>query len=246
MLKRMEFEHGEGAGHGAACAGWAALLPEAAEDLLGEAESRALALHLAGCPACEAELAEARRGAAWLTLLKGETPEPSHDLLAGILARTSGAPTLAETVAGELLPTPVPAWSVPLPQRTRPELVSELAGSETGSIQRWFARWFGLGSRHVPVLQPRLTMTAAMAFLSVCLTVNMLGISVTRLHAEDLHALRLPGTMVGKGASVLRSFQGIRAVYRVESRVNDWLAASTAMDAPASRQAASRQAASRQ
>ena len=101
MSNPMNFENNEnrapGAGSPAAgCADWEALLPEAAEDLLGEVEAQALAVHLATCLSCEAELAEARRGAAWLSLLKEQTPEPSHDLVAGILARTTGAPTLAE------------------------------------------------------------------------------------------------------------------------------------------------------
>ena len=228
MPKRMEFPNEDGAGRGSACAGWGALLPDAAEDLLSEAENQALALHIAGCSACEAELAEARRGAAWLTLLRGDTPEPPHDLVAGILARTTGARTLAEAVAGDLLAAPVPAWSGPVRQPT-PFAI------ETPTDGRWWARWFGFDSNAAPVLQPRLTMTAAMAFFSVCITLNMLGISVTQLHAQNLHALKLPQTMAGKGASALRSFESIRAVYRVESRVNGWLTASTAPD-PAARQ----------
>lgn len=216
----------------AACADWGALLPDAAEDLLGEAEAHALALHLAGCPACEGELAEARRGAAWLSLLKDHTPEPSQDLVAGILARTTGAPTLGATsAAAELLPVPVAVW----PASAGHPLQFQWDGS-SGPLGRRLARWFGLDSHSVPALQPRLTMTAAMAFLSVCLTLNMLGVSVTQLHAQDLHAIRLQRTMVGKGASMLRSLQGIRVVYRVESRVNDWLTASNAQDGARDRQ----------
>ena len=214
-----------------ACTGWEALLPDAAEDLLGEAEADALALHIAGCPACEAELAAARRGAAWLSLLKGHTPEPSHDLVSGILARTTGAPTLAEVVAAELLPVPVAVWSAP----TMGTPGAGFAG-EPGPVRRWMARWFGLDSHGVPALQPRLAMTAAMAFLSICLTLNMLGVSVAQLQAEDLRAISLQRTVAGKGASVLRSVQGIRVVYRVESRVNDWLTASNAQDPVKERQ----------
>ena len=232
MSNRMEFENQDRAGAGYnTCADWDALLPDAAEDLLGEAETKALALHLADCPSCEAELAAARRGAAWLSLLKSHLPEPSHDLVAGILARTTGAPTLAETVAAELLPAPVPAWSAPMVPSA-----GALAGGDAGSMRGWMARWFGLESYGVPALQPRLTMTAAMAFLSICLTLNLLGISGMQLHAQDLHAIRLQRTMAGKGANVLRSLQGIRVVYRVESRVNDWLTASNALDPASTRQ----------
>ena len=215
----------------AGCADWGALLPEAAEDLLGDVEAQALALHLAACPSCEAELAEARRGAAWLSLLKEQTPEPSRDLVAGILARTSGAPTLAETVAAELLPVPVAVWSAPAGQS-----LGAPWGDDPGPVRQWLARWFGLDNHWVPALQPRLTMTAAMAFFSICLTLNILGISVSELHAQDLHAMGLQRTMAGKGASMLRSLQEIRVVYRVESRVNDWLTASNTQPPPSSQQ----------
>lgn len=228
MPKRMEFPNEDGAGRGAACADWGALLPDAAEDLLSEAESWALAQHIAGCSACEGELAEARRGAAWLSLLSGDTPEPPLDLVTGILARTTGSRTLAETVAVDLPAAPVSAWPGPVRQPTPTPF-----RAETPANGRWWARWFGFDSNPAPILQPRLTMTAAMAFFSVCITLNMLGISVTHLHAQNLHTLKLPQTMAGKGASVLRSFQGLRAVYRVESRMNGWLAASAAPDAAA-------------
>lgn len=204
----------------AGCTEWGVLLPEAAEDLLGEAEVHALALHLSVCSSCEAELAAARRGAAWLALLKEQVPEPPHDLVAGILARTTGATSLAETVAAELLPVPVTAWQVPEAQPFGPS-----QGGNPSPVREWLARWLGLNTSKIPALQPRLTMTAAMAFFSICLTLNMLGISVTELHAQDLHAIGLQRTVAGKGASVLRSLQGIRVVYRVESRVNDWLTA---------------------
>ena len=232
----MDFQNDDnrasGAGSPAAgCVEWGALLPEAAEDLLGEAEAQALAIHLAACPSCEAELAAARRGAAWLSLLKEQTPEPSHDLVAGILARTTGAPTLAETVAAELLPVPAAVWSAPAGQ----PLGAEWA-EDPGPVRQRLARWFGLDSHRVPSLQPRLTMTAAMAFFSICLTLNMLGISVTELHAQDLHAVGLQRTVAGKGASLLRSLQEIRVVYRVESRVNDWLTASNTQAPATSRQ----------
>ncbi len=236
MSNPMDFDNNENRAPGArsqaaGCADWGALLPEAAEDLLGEVEAQALAVHLATCPSCEAELAEARRGAAWLSLLKEQTPEPSHDLVAGILARTTGAPTLAETVTAELLPVPSAVWSAPAgqplcaPWRDNP-----------GPVRQWLARWFGVESYRVPTLQPRLTMTAAMAFFSICLTLNMLGISVSELHAQDLHAIGLQRTMAGKGASMLRSLQEIRVVYRVESRVNDWLTASNTQAPPRSQQ----------
>lgn len=214
-----------------ACEAWEALLPEAVEDLLSDAEAKALERHLASCAGCSAELSEARRGAAWLSLLKSQSPEPPQDIVAAILARTSGAPTLADALTQEWLPRPVAAFSAVQPGL----LATAIAAREDQAAvaKGWLLRWLGLDRRLFPSLQPRLTMTAAMAFFSVCLTLNMLGISVTRLHAEDLHATGgLQRTVAGKRATLLRSFEGIRVVYRVESRVSNWLTASAGRDAP--------------
>ncbi len=234
-----EFTPGAARAACAACADWGALLPDAAEDLLSEIEARALDLHVSGCTACAYELSQARQGAAWLSLLKGHTPEPPRDMVAGILARTTGVGTapiaMALTAAQGLsllepaaellsaLPQPgiAPAWSFQADRTTAPA---------PSSLRSRVARWLGLDSGYLSAVQPRLTMTAAMAFLSVCLTLNLLGISVTQLHAEDLHTAALQRSVAGRGASLLRSLEGIRVVYRVESRVNDWLTASATQD----------------
>jgi anti-sigma factor RsiW len=75
----------------AACAVCETMLPEAVDGLLSETEQRAFNKHVAGCVECARELAEAKRGAAWLSLLKSQAPEPPAGLLARILAETTGA-----------------------------------------------------------------------------------------------------------------------------------------------------------
>ena len=194
--------------NGSACAPWAMLLPDAAEGLLTDAEGRALDAHLAVCPACTEELAEAQRGLAWLTVLKDQTPEPPVGLLASILAQTTGA---AE--AGVMLPplapvpVPVPAMVYPAPQ---PAAGSGLAG------------WLGFGEgTWTSLMQPRFAMTGATAFFSICLTLNLLGISVTELNAQSLRKGGLQRSVADTGASLVRSFQGLRMVYRVESHVSE-------------------------
>ena len=240
MAKRMHSnnEMTPGAAH-AACADWGALLPDAAEDLLSETEERALDLHVSGCTACAHELSHARQGAAWLSLLKGHTPEPPTDMVEGILARTTGAGTLPAAVAltaSQSLPSLEPATefrsALPQPNVTPAWFfqADRTTAPAADSLRSRVARWLGLDSGYLFAVQPRLTMTAAMAFLSVCLTLNLFGISVTQLHAEDLHTAALQRSVAGRGASLLRSFEGIRVVYRVESRVNNWLTASAAPD----------------
>ena len=193
---------------GVHCAPWTTLLPDAAEGLLTEAEQRALDQHLAGCTACSEELAEAQRGLAWLTVLKDEAPEPPPYMLANILAQTTG---MAE--AGVMLPE-LPAVMVPVAV----PLTLGYAGGQTGStIWGWLRGEEGTWSS---LLQPRLAMTGAMAFLSICLTVNLLGISVSQ-DAQSLRKGGLHRTVADTGATLVRSIQGLRVVYRVQSRVNE-------------------------
>ena len=71
------------------------------------------------------------------------------------------------------------------------------------------------------LVQPRLAMTGAMAFFSICVTLNLLGVSVDQLNAQTLRSGGLHRTVADTGASLIRSIQGLRVVYRVESRVSE-------------------------
>ncbi len=231
---------GDGGQEPQVCPDWATLLPDAAEGLLSDAEQRAVDLHVACCPGCARELADAQRGAAWLGLLKGHAPEPPANLLQSILAQTTGAEGAHLTAApvgtpAELLEGGASYAGEPMAWTAR----QTSAGSRKGfaglfaDLHQWFQRWFAAGDGYFPALQPRFAMTAAMAFFSVCLTLNLLGFSVRNLSAESLRPAGLQRTVADTGASLVRSFEGIRAVYRVESRVNDWRTASAAQgDSP--------------
>ena len=205
-----------------ACMAWALLLPDAADGLLSEPEQRAVDAHVAGCAACAHELADAQRGAAWLGLLKGHTPEPPASLLANILAKTSGA----EISAASAMPAAAAVGSLP-------GYPADQGFSGNGRGQGIWAnlrRWIGTDGAFFPSLQPRLAMTSAMAFFSICLTLNLLGFSVRNLHADALRPGGLQRTASDLGASLVRSVEGIRVVYRVEARVNEWRTANTAQD----------------
>lgn len=196
----------------AECAPWTALLPDAADGLLTDVEQRALDQHLAGCVECTEELAEAQRGLAWLTVLKDQSPEPPLDLLSNILAQTTGVPE-----AGVSLP--------PLLHLPEPALGHGHSLGHEWEISGWRS-WLGMGEG---LAQPRLAMTGAMAFFSICLTLNLLGISVGQLNAQTLRSGGLHRTVSDTGASLVRSIQGLRVVYRVESRVSEMR---TEMDSP--------------
>ena len=224
------------------CAGWADLLTDAAEGLLGKAEQTALDHHLLTCAACTQEFADAQRGGPWLAMLKLEAPEPSPELLGSIMARTTGvlprvdapSPALAlvapdspsvlhPTDPGRSLPGGPLTWGA---DGRWPEQISG---------QRWRVRlagWFGTGDGF-PALQPHLAMTASMAFLSICVTLNLLGLSIRHLDTASLRPVGLHRSVADTGAALVRSFEGNRTVYRVQSRVTDWIAANSEAMAPA-------------
>ncbi len=110
-------------GRSTACTVCEAMLPEAVDGMLSETEQSAFDKHVAGCVECARELAEARRGAAWLSMLKSQAPEPPASLLAKILAETTGA------AQPHAIPVAAPAVFVP----TRPAVVPERSNCKRDS-----------------------------------------------------------------------------------------------------------------
>lgn len=222
-----------------ACAAWAILLTDAAEGLLNKVEQGAVDAHVAACAGCARELADAQRGAAWMGLLKGYVPEPPAELLQSILARTTGAGGAAFEADLAEMPQLAPALSYGQPRVPAWKASPASQSPANGFAGFWtdLRRWFGAGEGAFPALQPRLAMTAAMAFFSICLTLNLVGFSARTLRAASLRPAGLQRTVAGTGASLVRSFEGIRTVYRVESRVNSWRAANQAqMESPVTAQ----------
>ena len=156
-----------------------------------------------------ARLAEARRGAAWLELLKAHPPEPSASLIERILAQTA-VPTAIQThdktAVRDSALSAVPAASAAnvLPFVARPPRVS--------AITR-FTRL---------AMEPRLAMTAAMAFFSIALTLNLLGVRFDQLHTADLKPANLKRSYFEAKASAVRYSDNLRVVRVLESRVEDF------------------------
>jgi hypothetical protein len=71
------------------------------------------------------------------------------------------------------------------------------------------------------IFQPRLAMTAAMAFFSLALTLNLLGVRLSDVRAANFTPSALRRTVADTRASVSRTFQNNPMVYRVESRVSE-------------------------
>jgi anti-sigma factor RsiW len=200
-------------GKPAACEVCEAMLPDAVDGLLPADERRAFDAHVAGCVACAQELEGAQRGAAWLAMLKSQTPEVPAGLLTKILEGTTGAAaaeSLAATAHVSEARHGAPGF---VPAQTAPAwAISSLWRRAVGAFRVD-------GSRMT--FQPRLAMTAAMAFFSIALTLNLTGVRLNNLHAADFTPSGLWHNASDMSASATRSFQNMRVVYQVESRVSE-------------------------
>lgn len=193
-----------------ACMLCEAMLPDAVDGALSPAEQRVFDQHVRTCVDCAQEYEEAQRGAAWLSLLKSQTPEPPENLLAKILAGTTGTEPVAVPVAEA-----VPTWAQPVPEHH---------GSSWGAR---FAAWRSRVSDVFRIdntalsFQPRMAMTAAMAFFSIALTLNLTGFRLRDVRADNFTPSGIRRTFSDLSASAARNVQNLRVVYQVEARLSE-------------------------
>jgi anti-sigma factor RsiW len=200
-----------------ACTVCEAMLPDAVDGALSAAEQQAFDRHVATCVECARELAEARRGAAWLGMLKGHAPIVPATLLQKILAETTGATANAPSFAPPPLRVETAQqWATPgfAPQR------SGGFGSRIAAARVKLSDLFSLQAG-AAIFQPRMAMTAAMAFFSLALTLNLLGVRLGDLHAASFTPGAIRRTVADASASVSRTFENNPTVYKVESRVSE-------------------------
>jgi hypothetical protein len=181
-----------------ACGAWETLLADALDGLLKPEEEAQFLAHKAICPACTALYDEAQKGREWLEFLSPE-PEVPEGLLDRILAHT-GPGHHAH------LPMPAVAGSRTVPAFMPPE---------------WQQPGFAARMRHA--LQPRLVMTAAMAFFSIALTLNLAGVRLSTLRLADLRPRLVRSYMERQinmaSVPIVRYYDHLRFVYEVESKV---------------------------
>ena len=184
-----------------ACGQWETLLAEALDGQLKPADEAFFAAHRLVCPACAALFEDARRGREWLEFLSPE-PEVPAGLLDKILAQTG--PGQVEGYG--LIPAgsnvlPVTPSSIPVWQR--PGLMGLVA---------FQARRFA---------EPRLIMTAAMAFFTIALTLNLTGVRLTDLRLANLRPAALRSFMERRlnmaSTPIIRYYDHLNFVYQVES-----------------------------
>lgn len=209
------------------CAQCEAMLMDALDGTLTPVDQAAFDLHLLSCVACNAMVADAQRGAAWLEMLKSPRPEPPSALLDRILAQTSSQRSTAPGSSSKIkaasthLITPITLLGQPRQSVVEAESAPLPIPSNVLPFRSRFASTFNLRAVGHHLLQPRLAMTAAMAFFSVALTMNLTGISVTQFRASDLRPSSIKRSFSEANAHVVRYYDNLRVVYELESRVRD-------------------------
>jgi hypothetical protein len=185
------------------------MLLDASDGLLLPDEQSHFDLHLAECSACTRLFADVRRGVAWMELLKEAPPVPPAGLVDRILAKTSGDPELSGSVLAQA------AHAASLfghsQAKVLPFRVPAHLQQPRTAVQRMM---------HT-VMQPRFMMTAAMAFFSIALTMNIAGIRLSALRASDLKPNNVKKSFWAANGRVVRYYDNLRVVYELESRVHE-------------------------
>jgi hypothetical protein len=180
-----------------ACGLWETLLADALDGLLRPEDEATFSSHMAVCASCTALFEEARRGREWLEFLSPE-PEVPEGLLDKILAQTGPGHTSEYKLAtaDNVVPMAIPAWQ-------RPGMM--------GRIRRF--------------AEPRLLMTAAMAFFSIALTLNMTGVKLADLRLSNLRPTAVRSFMERRltmaSTPIIRYYDHLRLVYEVQSRMQE-------------------------
>jgi Putative zinc-finger len=181
-----------------ACGAWETLLADALDGQLRSEDEAQFAAHKAICPACTGLYEEARKGREWLEFLSPE-PDVPEGLLERILAQTGPGQTASQPMPAMAGVGVVPAFVVPVWQQP------------------------GFMARMRYAMQPRLLMTAAMAFFSIALTLNLTGVRLTTLRMADLRPVAMKSYMERQlnmaSVPIVRYYDHLRFVYEVESRV---------------------------
>jgi hypothetical protein len=206
------------------------MLADALDGTLSPQDQALFERHTAHCGPCAQMLADARRGAAWLEMLRDPRPEPPAALLERILMQTSGAETSGAAIGG----IPVAAHPMELPYAAVPAAIHRsnfpmpdygVAGyAAQGKVLPFRVRAVAAvrsNSFAQLMLQPRLAMTAAMAFLSIALTLDLTGVRLQDLRASDLRPSSLKRDFYTANVHVVQYYEGLRVVYELESRVHD-------------------------
>lgn len=182
-----------------ACAQWEMQLVDALDGLLAPSDKAAFNLHRTTCAACDEMYQQASRGREWLGFLSEAPPVP-EGLLERLLTETGpGARlnSLTPAIAGMPATMP-PVWQ-------RPNLMVRTS--------RFLASY----------MEPRLMMTAAMAFFSIALTMNLAGFRLDRMHLgwmrPNIVRSYMERHITAASTPIVRLYDHMRESYEVDSKV---------------------------
>jgi len=188
-----------------ACGQWETLLADALDGQLKPGDEAVFTAHMAVCPACAGLFEDARRGREWLDFLSTE-PEVPAGLLDKILARTGPGQVEGYTLAaggGSVLPMPVRSAPVFIPAWQRPGFV--------GNVRRF--------------AEPRLLMTAAMAFFSISVTLSVTNVRLSNLRLANLRPAAVRSFMERRltmaSTPIVRYYDHSHFVYEVQSGMRE-------------------------
>ena len=178
-----------------ACGRWETMLVDALDNQLSAEDQAFFEQHRATCANCAALFDQSSCGRQWLACLDSP-PEPAADLVDRILRHVG---------PGLFVPAPVAAGAVVMPPVWQ---------QPTGRLA-WLRRF----------AEPRLMMTAAMAFFSIALTLSLTRAQLRAVHATDIN----PGSMraalerriATASTPVVRYYDHLRLLYEIESRVHE-------------------------
>jgi Putative zinc-finger len=179
---------------GVDCAEFEVLLADALDGRLGETQIERFDSHLEKCPRCAPMFGEAKLGQAWLQTLKSDELDPPAFVMENILRETVGT----------------------LHMKVKPQVAEPRLG--------WFDRL-----KEMPVfkpvygtvMQPRFAMSFGMAFFSITMLMNVLGIKVSSFKHVDLRPTAISRQYHEAKGKVVKYYENLRLVYQLEVGVND-------------------------
>jgi hypothetical protein len=181
--------------NGMQCNEFEALLFDALDNELSQAEQDKFRAHARVCGKCGPMFAEVEAGQHWLKSL--EEVEAPANLVNSILTATSGIQSYR---------------------------LQELAASaHEASLGERIREW--MDSRFAPVWstvrQPRFAMSFGMAFFSLSVALSVAGVKPTDIKQADLSRTGLRRTYYTTTARVVKYYENIRLVYEIESKVQE-------------------------
>ncbi len=192
------------------------MLTDALDRMLSPEDQALFDRHLSICPECSRMFIDAKLGVDLLSKLHDSRPEPPAALLERILAATGPAAELASVQSAQ----PNTLLSYPAAAVVSATPVYGGVGKVLPFHKRLVSALKPQALTHT-FMQPRLAMTAAMAFFSIALTLNLTGVRLTQLRASDFKPSSIRRSFYDTNARVVRSIDNLRVVYELESRVRD-------------------------